>query len=296
MRARWRAAKVAVLALTALVAVVAAAPAVASADAVPSVSSGFYLALGASESLGWQPTLASPGGQRTDQGYANDLVAFEAARGVRLDLTQLGCPGENTATMISGADRCYQSTGSQLASAVAFLEAHRGEPGIVTLDMGFNNVMSCMRAGVVDATCVSGHLAVVRTELSYIVTTLKAAAGPGVTFIGLSHYDPFAAATVAHVGGLGYAHHSDGAIYQLNQVADDVFTQSGLRVANVASVFHVTRATRSHTRATTSRVDSVCDLTWMCQPAPLGPNLHPNAAGYAAIAGAIEAVLPAPWA
>ncbi len=296
MRARRRVAKVAVLALTVLAGVVAAVPAVASADSLPAVTNGFYLALGASESLGWQPTLVAPGGQRTDQGYANDLVAFEAARGVHLDLTQLGCPGENTATMISGADPCYQSTGSQLASAVAFLEAHRGEPGIVTLDMGFNNVMSCMRAGIVDATCVSAHLVVVRTELAYIVTTLKAAAGPGVTFVGLSHYDPFAAATIAHVGGFGYAHHSDGAIYQLNQVADEVFTQNGLRVANVAAVFHVTPATGRRARATTRRVDSVCDLTWMCQPAPLGPNLHPNAAGYAAIAGAIEAVLPAPWA
>ncbi len=296
MRARRRVAKVAVLGLMVLAAAVAAGPAVASADTVPPVTNGFYLALGASESLGWQPTLVAPNGQRTDQGYANDLVAFEAARGVHLDLTQLGCPGENTATMISGADRCYRSTGSQLASAVAFLEAHRGEPGIVTLDMGFNNVMSCMRAGVVDATCVSAHLVVVHTELSYIVTTLRAAAGPGVTFVGLSHYDPFAAATVAHVGGFGYAHHSDGAIYQLNEVADEVFAQNGLRVANVASVFHVTSATGRHARATTSRVDSVCDLTWMCQPAPLGPNLHPNAAGYAAIAGAIEAVLPAPWA
>ena len=292
MRVRW--AVVGVIALVGAVAL-GVAPGPAGADSTTPVTNGFYLALGASESLGWQPTLAAPDGQRTDQGYANDLVAFEAARGVHLDLTQLGCPGENTATMISGADRCYRSSGSQLASAVAFLEAHRGEPGIVTLDMGFNNVMSCMRDGVVDSTCVSAHLAVVRTELAYIVTTLKAAAGPDVTFVGLSHYDPFAAATVAHVGGFGYAHHSDSAIYQLNQVADEVFAQYGLRVADVAAVFHVTRVTGRRARVTTSRVDSVCDFTWMCQPSPLGPNLHPNAAGYAAIAGAIEAVLGPPW-
>ena len=293
MRVRW-----AVVGAFALVGAVAlgAAPGLAGADTTPPATTGFYLALGASESLGWQPTLAAPNGQRTDQGYANDLVAFEAARGVHLDLTQLGCPGENTATMISGADRCYQSSGSQLASAVAFLEAHRSEPGIVTIDMGFNNMMSCMRAGVVDAPCVSAHLVEVRTELAYIVTTLQAAAGPEVTFVGLNHYDPFAAATVAHVGDFGYAHHSDDAIYQLNQASDEIFAQYGLRVANVAALFHVTAVTRRRARVTTSRVDSVCDLTWMCQPAPLGPNIHPNAAGYATIAGAIEAVLPAPWA
>lgn len=281
-----------VVAPLAVAGLLAAAPS-AGADGAPTVTSGFYLALGASESLGWQPTPAAPDGQPTTQGYANDLVAFEAARGVSLQLTQLGCPGENTATMISGADRCYRSNGSQLASAVAFLQSHRGEPGIVTLDAGFNNVMTCMRAGVVDSRCVDAHLVEVRAQLAYILATLEGAAGPGVTFVGLNHYDPFVAAARARVGGFGYAHHSDGAILRLNVDLSGVFADYGVRVANVAPAFHV-EATRG-LRQAMAAARSVCDLTWMCQPPPLGPNIHPNAEGYQAIAEAVEDALPAPW-
>ena len=42
-------------------------------------------------------------------------------------------------------------------------------------------------------------------------------------------------------------------------------------------------------------VAQTCVLTWMCQAAPYGPNLHPNDHGYATIAAAIESVLKAPW-
>jgi lysophospholipase L1-like esterase len=38
-------------------------------------------------------------------------------------------------------------------------------------------------------------------------------------------------------------------------------------------------------------VATVCDLTWACTSAPRGPNVHANAAGYAMIAKAFEAVV-----
>ena len=37
-----------------------------------------------------------------------------------------------------------------------------------------------------------------------------------------------------------------------------------------------------------------CQVTWMCAAAPFGPNIHPNDAGYEAIAGAVEAKLGGP--
>lgn len=42
-------------------------------------------------------------------------------------------------------------------------------------------------------------------------------------------------------------------------------------------------------------VAHICQLTWMCATAPYGPDFHPDDAGYATIAAAIESVLPSPW-
>jgi len=38
-------------------------------------------------------------------------------------------------------------------------------------------------------------------------------------------------------------------------------------------------------------VARICQWTWMCAPAPLGPDIHANTAGYGVIAKAFEAVL-----
>ena len=38
-------------------------------------------------------------------------------------------------------------------------------------------------------------------------------------------------------------------------------------------------------------VAMICEMTWMCAPAPQGPNIHPNHAGCAAYASANLSVL-----
>jgi hypothetical protein len=35
----------------------------------------------------------------------------------------------------------------------------------------------------------------------------------------------------------------------------------------------------------------VCEMSWMCAPAPQGPNIHPNQAGYGAYASALLSTL-----
>ena len=35
----------------------------------------------------------------------------------------------------------------------------------------------------------------------------------------------------------------------------------------------------------------ICEMTWMCAPAPQGPNIHRNRAGYMAYASANVSVL-----
>src|SRR5665213_2700441 len=71
--------------------------ATASNDAT---KTGFYLAMGGSSSLGFQPTgIPAHNGKRTSTGYANDIVNDEVAKGLTLTLRQVGCPGETLVTL-----------------------------------------------------------------------------------------------------------------------------------------------------------------------------------------------------
>ena len=101
----------------------------------------YYLALGDSLAQGVQPNAAGVS-VMTGDGYP-DLV-YTALHPSRpgLKLVKLGCPGETTASMINGGICRYQD-GSQLAAAVAFLQAHRGRVPLVTLDIGANDPEHC---------------------------------------------------------------------------------------------------------------------------------------------------------
>ncbi len=282
--------------MTVLVSVLA--PIAVLASRAGAATTIFYLDVGASVSVGVQPSVRSPHGQRTRAGYANDLVALEASKGVTLRLHEVGCPGESTTTMISGHDHCYHGTATQLNAAVAYLSAHRDETGLVTIDLGFNDVMPCLRNELFDPACLTRHLSRVASQLEQIIALLRAAAGPHVTFVGLGHYNPFLADWLHGSRGQAFATASVGAMSQLNQTLRDVYGSFSIPMADVAAAFQP---------ATNQPVDlapfgpvpadvaHTCAMTWMCQPSPYGPNIHPTDLGYHAIASAIDAVLPAGW-
>jgi lysophospholipase L1-like esterase len=261
-------------------------------------ATGFYLDLGGSASVGVQPTVADPRGQRTPDGYSNDLVAFEAQRGVSLQLTELGCPGETTAAMINGGDHCYSSPSSQFSEALTFLRSHQSENGVVTIDIGFNDVRHCFHRGVVDETCVENQIDGLRQQLPTILTGLRNVSGPGVTFVGLGHYDPFLADALNGPGGQQFARETATAINSLNEALRSVYTNADVAMANVGTAFeshNVARVNMVGKGMVAENVANTCELTWMCEAPPFGPNLHPNDAGYAAIAVAIESQLKYPW-
>ena len=261
-------------------------------------ATGFYLDLGASASVGVQPTVAVPRGQRTPDGYSNDLVSYESARGVSLQLTELGCPGETTAAVINGGDHCYPSPSSQFSEALTFLRSHQGENGIVTIDLGFNDLLHCFHHSVADEKCVENQIDAVRQQLPTILTGLKSVSGPGVTFVGLGHYDPFLADALNGLAGQQFAHETAVAINSLNEALRSVYTNAGVAMANVGTVFeshNVARVAMVGKGMVPENVANACELTWMCEAPPFGPNFHPNDAGYAMIASAIESQLKYPW-
>jgi hypothetical protein len=256
----------------------------------------FYLDIGASVSVGVQPTPRDPKGQPTNQGYSNRLVTIEAARGVALNLKELGCPGESIATMLYGPDPCYVPPDTQLSDAVAFLNAHQKTIILVTVDLGFNTLNVCLRHHDMDLACVIPRLRLLRQQLRQVMLSLTGAAGSNVFFIGVGHYNPYLAQSTKEGSAEVFAKNSVAALRLMNGSLSEVYSSFHIPMADVATAFHeedarVVRIPRKE--ATRVNVQYECKLTWMCASKPYGPNIHPNDAGYLAIANAIEAVMPA---
>lgn len=264
----------------------------------------YYLALGDSLAQGVQPATPPlpPGdtlGQsiETNQGYANDIYAHYAPefRG-RLTLEKLGCPGETTTSMLTGAGSpCTYPQGSQLASAVAFIRAHRGETRLITIDIGANDVDGCVTGGVISETCVATGIGTIEHNLPLILGALRRAAGPSTPIVGMNLYDPFLAAYLTGAAGQATARDSAALSEKINQILAASDQAAGARTADVQDAFSTTDFTRTATLpgigTVPLNVARICTWTWMCAPPPVGPNIHANAAGYAVIAAAFERVI-----
>lgn len=242
----------------------------------------YYLALGDSLSRGIQPT---PTGElvETDRGYVDDLFAFYRLRLPGLRVAKLGCSGESTTSMIAGGS-CAYAAGSQLAEAVEFLQTHR--VALVTLSIGGNNVDGCVGPGGIDQGCVTDGLNAVAVDLPRIVAALRAAAGPRVPIVAMNYYDPFLALWRLGPAGQLIAHDSLQATTFFNTLLEGVYQQFRVPVANVAKAFRTTDFTLVPAFDLPVNVLATLVWTWMGAPPPVGPDIHPNAFGYAVIAGA----------
>ena len=260
-----------------LLAVSPAGAAAAATEAAPV----YYVSLGDSLAAGTQPP--EPANLFTNQGYADQLAADLRLRMPTLQLVKLGCPGETTASMITpdlplegrnAHKACQYPHGSQLAEAVSFLHAHQRSVALVTIDIGPNDLF---RGGGVPA---------IAANLPGILAALRAAAGPSVPIIGMNFYDAFLVSWFSDPSSL------TGEVARavaFNDFLESIYAAAGDRVADVETAFATTDTTL--VGGVPLDVLRICAWTWMCAPAPLGPNIHANAAGYGAIAKAFEAVI-----
>ncbi len=238
----------------------------------------YYVAIGASESVGVQPVPGRTGVVPTDDGYANDLVAMEQDRWPGLHLVQFGCPGITSQGALDGTGPCTYPAGSEVATAVRFMRDHPGQTVLVTIDLGFNDMWPCVVHRAVDPRCVDTGLARIARTLPTIIAQLRAAGGPRLTIVGLEHSDPYIAA--AHFGASDFARSTVAVFDRLNDVLGAIYARAGVAVAKVPEA----TGTGVQERAVTQ----MCALTWMCDM----HNIHPTVAGYRAIAGAVAAAIP----
>ncbi len=225
-----------------------------------------YLALGDSLAFGYQPNLD------LTHGYADLLFPQLQPFGTR-QVVNLACPGETTATMLTGGCRASflrktRYSGSQLAQAQALIRANRGRVSPVTLTIGANDVLSDLGPGCAERVeAFTAHLEQMAANLDQIVGALvEALDGEGDLFV-TTYYNPFAQACP------GTERH----LQEVNDRITAVARRHGAHVVAVADAF----------------AERICELTWMCSRYR---DIHATTAGYQVIAERILAAagLPAP--
>jgi lysophospholipase L1-like esterase len=246
----------------------------------------YYVSLGDSLAAG-----PGEGGEDRWDDYPAQLLTSLRKGAPNLKLMRWGCGGETTGSMISGdmpwehrGERftCSYPHGSQLADAVHFLQVHRGFVSLVTIDIGGNDVVFCLIE--FDQACLSEGIAEINQNLPLILSTLRAAAGPDVPIVGMNYYSPFLALWFASPALAVTANQM--MVGQLNPALEAAYANAGEPFADVEAAFSTTDWTLEG--GIPRNVLRICEWTLMCAPPPLGPDFHPNAAGYGVIAQAFH--------
>jgi lysophospholipase L1-like esterase len=272
--------------LAALVAVMLAVPVGATEDPVVDgqTEETWYLAIGDSLAAGYQPIGREEDDHKTRASYPDQLWLMARQHYPNLQLRNLGCPGADTESVRVDYPRCSYDHGSQLDEALWFIGEHRDKLAFITIDLGFNDfdcsdTISCLLPGIER----------IEERLPSILAELKAAA-PGVPIVGMNIYDPYL--THWFGGGLEVtiAELSVPAIQLINESLATVFEAAGIPVADIASAFEIDQwdvlVPMAGHGDVPRNVALLCERTWQCHPAPLGPDRHPNALGFRAMAEA----------
>jgi hypothetical protein len=182
----------------------------------------------------------------------------------------------------------YPAT-TQEAAADAFLTAHRGHIGLITVSIGGNDVTACA-ARSNPISCVSTAVAGITKNVTGLAASLRAAAGPRVPLIGLTYPDVILG---SYVYPKQPAVPATVTLAKLSVVAFKSLINPALTKAYASaggSFVDVTKATGAYvplTRTVHSRsygtipaaVASVCNLTWFCAQG----NIHARTQGYTLI-------------
>lgn len=222
-----------------------------------------YLALGDSLAFGYQPN-----GDYT-QGYVSDFFADLQQHGVQ-DVTDYGCPGETSSTMIYGGCPFAPKSRPQLATALSYLHANAGTVSPVTLDMGINDLIydSNIATCTVNKPRFYKDLATLDFNLRHIILpALHSALLVNGKLTGdlllMNYYDPFQNLCPQLV------------VY--TQLLNNHLAQDVRGFGSIVDVFRAFGGT-------TAPNQNICSYTWICNR----HDIHATDTGYSVIANTFE--------
>lgn len=167
-----------------------ASPSAGPSEEPSTKDEALYVALGDSLAAGYQPG----GSELRDSAYPALATSRLAGDGADLRLENLGCSGETTTSLLKGG-KCTFDEGSQIAQAESVLKEAKGNVGLVTIDIGGNDLLRCVRLqSGIDAACVDKGVSTVRKNLPTILDRLTTAAGDDVPVLVIGYYNPWVAA------------------------------------------------------------------------------------------------------
>jgi lysophospholipase L1-like esterase len=248
----------------------------------------YYVSLGDSYSVGVQPGLGSTPG-----------YTVYVARKTHLTLVNFGCGGATTTSILNTvgcpdvlphtAGGVTYPTTTQIAAAEAFLTAHRGHIGLITVTIGGNDVVACVGQAN-PGSCVVTVSNNITTNVAALAADLRAAAGPKVPIIGSTYPDIVLG---AYVYPTNPASASTLNLAKLSVVAFKSIVNPALAKAYASSngkFVDVTAATGAYVPLTKTvntktygvipvAVAGVCTYSWFCAQG----NIHATTPGYTLI-------------
>jgi lysophospholipase L1-like esterase len=258
------------------------------AGAASTRSPTYYVSLGDSYSVGFQP------GAGSTPGYT-----VYVARKTHLKLVNFGCGGATTTSILDTVgcpDALPHTVGgvtypttTQAAAAESFISQHRGHIGLITVSIGGNDITRC--AGQSNAAaCIVAVANSIKTNVAQLAGALRAAAGPKVPIIGSTYPDVVLGAYVyptnpAAASTINLAKLSVVAFKSIiNPALTQAYASAKGRLVDVTAAtggyIPLTRTVDSKTYGTIPvAVASVCAYTWFC----LQGNIHATTPGYTVI-------------
>jgi lysophospholipase L1-like esterase len=262
----------------------------------------YYVSLGDSYAAGYQPT--GPHSGMTDtNGFAYQVVGLAKEKGFDFTLVNFGCGGATTKSIIDSVG-CPQSLlgpgatpypdQTQAQAAEAFLRAHRGHVGLITVSIGGNDVTHCASVAQ-PIPCVSTALQTIKTNLAILLPGLRTAAGPDAEIVGTTYPDVI-------LGSYLSKEPSARSLATLSIAAFKDLINPDLKAEYAAvggSFVDVTAATGAYGPLTQMTVlppygtipvpvAKICELTFYCEY----QNIHPRTDGYTIIAKLVVGALP----